>query len=260
MTKNNRILALVLAALVLLPAMSFLAKADSIGIFYRPAITFIVENAPEDLWLRLDFEHNGEPMQEYLYLETRLWESYFRLYRQITQNQVNWVGNRADFQNPTLVLLQNGQETRIPFPEDCLNQLSVDDIFVLDLKNNTLSYGLPFWRAALLFLLRLAISMATVLLILRLFKFRRKSSWIPVIVTSLIIQGALSLWLSNLVNYNPKNVHAMILASVFILVIQMAVYCFSLREHVSDRRAGYALTSSIATGAINILYLIKFPL
>ena len=82
MTSAKKLCIVLLLLLLLLPIVSVSASSASLGVYYRPAITVLVENAPEGLILRMDIPRNGETVPVYLYREDRLWESYFRLFRQ----------------------------------------------------------------------------------------------------------------------------------------------------------------------------------
>ena len=82
MSKRKRICAALLLTILLVTALSVNAEAAILGVYYRPALTFISENAPSDLILRMDLQRGGETVPVFLYREDRLWESRFRLYRQ----------------------------------------------------------------------------------------------------------------------------------------------------------------------------------
>ena len=237
------------------------ADAASRGVVYRPALTFIVRNAPSDLLLRMDFDRDGETESDFLYMETRLWETYYRLYRQKTPVDHIWYGNRVDFQNATLVAMTDGREIEIPLPEDVLPKLSMNDYFLLDTADFSLHFGLPLSRAVPLFFLRLALTLSATTLVLYLFQYRWKKSWLSALITNLICQGALSLFVANWVNYNPKMLAVHFMVMLTVLILQIPLFCWLLgEEYGKDKSVSYAVCSNLASGALNSIFLIYFPL
>lgn len=247
--------------LLLIPIVTVNVSAATLGVFYRPAMTFLVENAPEDLILRLDVPRNGEMVPIYLYREDRLWESVFRLFRQTAPFTNFWIGNsRADFENAVLVAMTREDETPIPLTERELQHLTMNDYFTLDLSDHSLSFGLPLWRTILLFLLRVGLTTSVALIILGFFKYRFKKSWITVLVTNLICQCGCSLFLSNLINFNPKLIFILILILFAVLLTQILVFIKHLKELPMQKAVTYGFWSNVATGALNILFMLQFPM
>lgn len=260
MAKWKRYCAAFLLVFLFMLAMPVTAEANSRGVFYRPALTFVSENAPSDLILRMDIQRGEENIQVFLFREDRLWESYFRLYRQTAQSGFIWYGNRVDFENAVLVAETGGRETRIPLPEDALMKLTMNDFFMLDASDFSLTFGLPLWRTILLFFLRLVITLAASLLILYFFQYRWKKSWIVVIIITVICQGALSLFLSNWINYNPKMLAVVFLIMMGILLVQIPIYWWLLDEDETKKSVSFAVCANVATSLLNLMFLIQFPL
>lgn len=259
MTNWKRFFTVFLLSILLLPALAARSEAASRGMYYRPAVTFVASNAPDDMILRLDIESNGEVIPVFLYREDRFWESYFRLYRQ-TEPRIRWRGNRHDFSTAVLVAITGGREIRIPLPEETLPQLTMNDYYMLDVSQFSLRYGRPLGRAAGLFFLRLAITLSVSMLILFLFGYRWRKSWIIVLITNLICQGGLSLLIANQINFNPYLIGVQWLAILGVLVVQIIVFCMGLAEGDSDSNVSYTVWSNAATGVLNTLMLIFLPL
>lgn len=249
-----------LLVLLLMLAIPVSAAADGRGVYYRPALTFVAKNAPYDLTLRMDLDRGGEIVPVYLYREDRLWESYFRLYRQTAQDVHTWYGNRADFKDAVLVAMAGGRETRIPLPEETLIELTMNDFFMLDTSDFSLRYGLPTGRAVLLFFLRLAITLSASLLVLFFFRYYWKRSWMAVILTNLICQGALSLFVANWINFNPKMIAVHFMAMLGVLILQIPIFWWLLDENGAQTSVGYTVVSNLATGVLNSFIIIHFPL
>ncbi len=246
--------------LLLMLAVPVSAAADGRGVYYRPALTFIAENAPKDLMLRMDLPRDGETVPVFLFREDRLWESYFRLYRQTEQEIRTWYGNRVDFQDAVLVAMTEDGEVRIPIPEEDLIKLTMNDFFMLDCSDYSLSYGLPTGRTVMLFLLRFAITLGASLAVFSFFHYYWKRSWIAVILTNMICQGTLSLFVSNWINYNPKMIAVHFMALLAVLIVQIPIFWWTLDENGAQTSVGYTVVSNLVTGALNSFFLIHFPL
>ncbi len=260
MTERKRRRVALLLAFVLILAMPVSAEAYSRGVFYRPALTFVVNNAPDDMLLHIDFERDGETIPVYLYMETRLWETYYRFYRQTAHGIRIWYGNRADFRDAVLVAETGGRQIRIPLPEETLAKLTMNDFFMLDTSDFSLRFGLPLGRAILLFFLRLLITLSTALLMLYFFQYRWRRSWIVVLITQLVCQGALSLFVANRINFNPKFIAVHFMVMLAFLVVQLPLYWWLLDENDSGTSVSYAVWSNVATAVLNSVILTNFPL
>lgn len=260
MTNRGRRRVAFLLAFLLILAMPVNAEAASRGVYYRPALTFVVQNAPSDLMMHMEMTHEGERIRVYLYREDRLWESYFRFYYQTAPEISVWHGSRAEFRDAVLVAETGGREIRIPLSEEFRIKLTMNDFFLLDTSERSLRFGLPRGRAVLLFFLRLALTLSAALLVLALFRYRWLKSWAVAFLTQLVCQAGLSLFLVNRVNFNPKliAVHFMLLLTV--LVIQIPIFWGLLQENGSEKGVRYAFWSNLATGALNSLFLMTCPL
>lgn len=257
--RKTRRVAFILAIL-LIAAIPVTAEAASRGVYYRPAVTFVVHNAPSDMILRVDLQRNGETVPAYLFMENRFWETYYRLYRQTVPEITSWHGNRADFKDAVLVAMTGGKEIQIPLSEETLQKMSMNDYFMLDASDFSLRFGLPLGRAVALFFLRLAVTLAAALLILYLCQYRWLRSWIVVLVINLICQGGLSLFLVNKVNFHPGTLIVQILIILAVLIIQIPLFWWLLDENGSYESISYAAWSNLATGVLNVIILINFPL
>ena len=249
-----------LQALMLMLAIPVSAAADGRGVYYRPALTFVTSHAPDDMILRMDLRRDGETVPVFLHREDRLWESYFRLYRQTEQEVKIWYGNRVDFQDAVLVAMTGGMEIPIPLSEEDLMKLTMNDYFMLDASDFSLSYGLSTGRAVLLFCLRLAITLAAALAVLYLKRYRWRKSWITVIIVDLISLSALSLFVSNWINFNPKMIAVHFAVMLGVLIVQIPLFWWLLDENGSLESVSYACWSNVATTVINAYMVIHFPL
>ena len=150
-------------------------------------------------------------------------------------------------------------ETEIPLSDDDISKLTMNDFFMLNMKTNDLSFGLPLWRTILLFTIRVLITTTVALIMLGIFRFRWKKSWFVVLFANLICQSGISLFLSNLINYNPKLVFELIFLFFPVLIIQIFVFFRFLREVPAQKRLNYTFWSNVGTALFNLLFMIQFP-
>lgn len=243
----------------LVPTLPVEAQAATRGVYYRPAVTFVVENAPEDMIIRIDLDYAGQTVPVYLHREDRLWESYFRLYRQ-TEPSIAWRGVNADFKNATVVVITGEKNYKIRLSDKAVAHMSMNDIFMLDTSDYSIRYDLPLLRSVLTFSVRLIIVTVGALLVLFLFKYRYLKSWLTVLITTLVCQGAWNLFLTNRINHNIKLIYVLFVVILFILVAQLMVYLFTLNEQDRDTAARYTAWSNVVTGALNVALFHCFPL
>ncbi len=256
---KKRWLAFALALLLVL-AVPVSAEAASRGVYYRPSLTFVTRNAPEDMMMYMELTHRGESYAVFLYREDRLWESYFRFYHQTATDIPVWYGSRAEFRDAVLVVETGGVETRVPLPEEDQKKLTMDDFFMLDLSDMSLQFGLPTARGVLLFLARIVITVTAAMLILLLFRYRWLKSWMTVLIVNLVCQSALSLMLMNKINFNPNLIGVQFLAMIGVLIVQIPLFWLTMNENGSEASVRYAFWSNLATAALNHIFLLNCPL
>jgi hypothetical protein len=256
---KKRWLAFALALLLVL-AVPVSAEAASRGVYYRPSLTFVTRNAPEDMMMYMELKHQGETYTVFLYREDRLWESYFRFYHQTATDIPVWYGSRAEFRDAVLVVETGGVETRVPLPEEDQKKLTMDDFFMLDLSDMSLQFGLPTARGVLLFLARIVITVTAAMLILLLFRYRWLKSWMTVLIVNLVCQSALSLMLMNKINFNPNLIGVQFLAMIGVLIVQIPLFWLTMNENGSEASVRYAFWSNLAAAALNHIFLLNCPL
>ena len=103
-------------------------------------------------------------------------------------------------------------------------------------------------------------TLTAALLVLRFFQYRWRRSWAVAGIAHLISQGALSLFVANWVNYNPKMIAVHFMVMLAVLIVQIPVFWWLLDENGSETGVRYAFWSNLATGVLNSVFLIHFPL
>ena len=84
-----------------------------------------------------------------------------------------------------------------------------------------------------------------------------RRDWLVFLIVNLVTQAGLHLWIgSGFHGDSPPPVYLVLLvAEVPILLVELAVYVFLLKEHSRLRRAAYAACANIASYALGYLPL-----
>jgi len=146
-----------------------------------PSILIIVPHAPDDLDINLGNVKAGR--------RDKAFESYYTFYRsdiKSTDNTLRFTTSSRNFEITVNVSLP-----------------SYNNIFTLNLKNQTLSPGKSLSRSIALPSLRVILTLIIEGIVFFLFGYRRKKSWLVFITVNLVTQGILNIWLAG--NYSPLN-------------------------------------------------------
>ena len=95
-------------------------------------------------------------------------------------------------------------------------------------------------------------------ILLWLFGFRAKRDWLVFLAVNLVTQAGLHLWVGSgamAAGAHPLWYLLLIVAEIPILLVELAVYVFLLKEHGKLRRAAYAACANIASYAAGYLPL-----
>ena len=95
-------------------------------------------------------------------------------------------------------------------------------------------------------------------ILLWLFGFRARRDWLVFLIVNLATQAGLHLWIGSgamAAGSHPLYYLVLIVAEVPILLVELAVYVFQLKEHNRLRRAAYAACANIASYALGYLPL-----
>ncbi len=175
-----------------------------------PAIFIIVTNAPKDLVLKVDSLD--------LTRKDKIFESYFGFF--LHEHKIPTETN--------LQITTRNSTHQIPLPP----LKSYFSTFTLDLRNNTLTPGAPPFRAYEFAAVTVVLTLLIEGIIFYLFGYRKKSSWIVFLVTNLITQGFLYIWLNNTVYPSFQNyvVLNLILGEFWVFIIEIITFLVSITE------------------------------
>jgi len=198
--------------LFLLPAALILAGA---GVCYAnspppPSVFIIVSGAPKDLSLRI-----GAVTPQ---IRSKAFETYYGFFFQ----------NGAPAENTLQVTTADGAY-QIELPP----RNSYTSTFTLDIKTGNLTPGAPAWRPYEFASITIVLTLLIEGVIFYLFGYRKKSSWIAFLITNLVTQGYLYVWL-NRQDYPSFSGYGttfdLILGEFMVVIIEMVALLIAVRE------------------------------
>ena len=131
-----------------------------------PTFTVLVENPPDDLALTVlvSGTEEGDIIDE-LFPHRLAWEGYYRF----------WAGDWEEGAQASLLVETGGERFTIPLSSEDLS--GYNTLFTLNLSDQTLSAGQPWWRQPLLVGLRFGLTVLLEGLVFFCFGYRKKQSW-----------------------------------------------------------------------------------
>jgi hypothetical protein len=191
-----------------------------------PSILIIVPNAPDDLEIRLEPE-NLEARRDDKGLE-----SHFKIYSQLLRSTEH-----------TVIITAGGTEFEILLdtPLD-----SYGNVYTLDLEKRTLTPGKSLSRSITNISLRVVLTLIIEGIIFFLFGYRRRWSWIVFLVTNIITQIGLNIWLDASIHpLQSYIIFSLIFGEILVFIFEMIVFLILVREFPRGRTAVYVIIANL---------------
>lgn len=205
-----------------------------------PSIIIIVPNAPGDLVVKLAADAEGKAR-----VTDKPFERYYTFYYRDLNNVDDY----------TIAVSSLERTFQIPLGEPLK---TYNNIFTLDLDQQTLEPGKSWSRSAMLVSLRIILTLIIEAAVLWLFGYREKRSWYAFLFINLLTQGALNIWLNEFSPLSGYMVINLVWGEVQVLIVELIVLLAFLREHHRLRTFAYVLTAnllSLIVGGYIITYL-----
>lgn len=188
-----------------------------------PGLSIFVIKAPKDLRLFVQFRNSALPEPLEMQRTSRYWETYYNYYYQRLQGRFD-----EDFIGSKLIVRSSQYTYELPISRD--PEMRVDKrLMTLDLKQATLIYGEPGWRAPLAVAGRVLLTLVLEGAVFFLFGFRAKSSWLIFFILNLITHSLLSSFLAH--PFEAKSDFFMaVFISVWVVLVEAAIYYFTFKE------------------------------
>ncbi|MDO4568324.1 MAG: hypothetical protein Q4B99_05115 [Clostridia bacterium] len=244
MKKNSKLL---VAALVVALALCALPNAALANSAEPPLLTVVLSNAPEDTLVELRYVDGTTVSPLTLSHTSKAWENYFRFYLP---------GNDVDFDRERVyIVISAGDEVinEIVLTPDELTDYNT--LLYIDCTTMAVSYGMPFARNALLIAIRVVCTLIIEGLVLLIFGYRAKRSWLIFLIVNLVTQTALNILLCSAGAY---AMFALVLCEGLVFAVEALVFALTMKEKKWWVALLYALVAnalSLGVGALLITYL-----
>lgn len=240
--------------LLFLLTFSFIPLPVSANSAEPPGIVIIVNNAPDDLVLTLEFSSS----ERYgMSVNKQGWESYYKFYyphSDVFENKYDF-----DFSQATLIVESSSLNFKCILPDGDLNRYK--NFMTLNLDKQSLSMGAYPWRAPSLVLMRLTLTLLIEGMIFYLFGFRSKRSWLLFVIINLMTQGGLNILLIGPdINAGAYAIISYYIIEFFIVISEMLAFGYLLDEHKLLRRLTYVLCANALSLIIGAWIIMNLPI
>lgn len=190
-----------------------------------PSLIIIVPNAPDDLEIYIG-------SSDFMNKTDKIIETYYTYYdRNLRSNQ-----------QYSLHVTSGDGTFEFVFREQLKEY---NNIFTLDLQNQTLTPGKTISRSIRLVALRIALTLLIEALVFLFFGYRKLKSWIAFLLINLLTQGALNIWLNG---FNPLDgylIAVLIFGEFLVFMVEIAAFSLLVKEHRSLRTISYVLLANL---------------
>ena len=259
--KRHRLFLILLCLLTM--ALPLSAGATTFGysrVYQYPAITFIVLGASPEVDMRVTmFYSNGESFKTIPEKEHRLWENYFRIYRQGVEGMKAWYGNQKDFTNAIIHITDRGQTRDIPLPYEQLHTDSTPEYIFINVKSGTVSVGMPTARRWAFFFMHLAIYLLVESLLFWRIGFRDKRSWRFFLIYTAITKALVCIFIRKWLNVDQRFYLVFAVLTLFLIMLDIAIFLFQLDED-RNKIGKFAGLANALAGFLVYLSMIKLPM
>ncbi|MEL1134988.1 hypothetical protein AAC978_07365 [Desulfitobacterium sp. THU1] len=226
------ILTLLMTLLLVLPCFANAAEP--------PSIVILVPSAPEDLTISLVADSSGKAK-----ITDKAFERYYAFYYRDLKYTEDY--------SIEVTTAMSSYQIHLEKPVKAYN-----NIFTLDLNQQTLEPGKSLTRSLSLVSLRVLLTLLIEAGVFWLFGYREKRSWYAFLAINLLTQGALNIWLNEFSPLASYLVFNLIIGEVQVFIVELIILMAFLREHGRLRTFSYVITAnllSLIAGGYIITYL-----
>lgn len=213
MSKSNKqvvfVILLCTVIISMLPITVFANSAEP------PSLVILVNNPPEDLSIVMISNENQPEAR----VRKVAWEGYYAFYSRNMHNNDQY----------TFRVATRGETFKCSISEPIKKY---NNVFTLDLSNQTLKPGKYPFRSVILVSIRLLLTLFIEGGIFLLFQFRQRRSWLVFLCMNLFTQGALNIWLISGSSVMPSYlIFSLIFGEIFVFAIEMIGLPILIDEH-----------------------------
>lgn len=234
--------------IVLMVASFILPGHVNANVALQPNLRILVINPPADLELQLDLD--GEV---YDFSKTVVgWEAQF---------EVRFSDPKAEPLNGAILIVHSAQKSfRVTIP-DVDDSVFYRDYLLLDFEHETITTGSPGWRLPVGIGIRLILTLIIEGIILFLFGYRDKKSWMTFLLVNIVTQGLLNLFLALGVHPGDYIYLALIFGELFfVYLVEGLVFGILLKEHTVKKAIILTLIANTASLVLGWILIGQFPI
>ena len=106
-----------------------------------------------------------------------------------------------------------------------------NNIYTLDLKNQTLTPGKLLSRSILLISMRVVLTLMIEAIVFWLFGFRGKRYWTVFLVINLLTQGLLNIWINSFQPLVSYIIFSLVFAEIFVIIFELIAFLRLIKGH-----------------------------
>lgn len=225
MLKTSKLLLIIISSMLMVIAATPACYGNSAE---PPSILIIVPNAPDDLEISIGSDDTYRKANKTNKIIERYYTFYSRDLRNTNDYNVNISTGESNFE----ILLEKPLR-------------AYNNIFTLNLDNQTLTPGKLMTRSIFLVSLRIALTLLIEAVVFWLFGFRNKRSWIAFLTINLFTQGALNIWLNGFVPLGSYLVLALVFGEILVLIAEIILFLALIKEHRPMSTLLYVITANL---------------
>lgn len=119
-----------------------------------------------------------------------------------------------------------------------------NNIYTLNLKNQTLTPGKLLSRSIFLVLMRLILTLIIEAIVFWIFGFRSRESWVAFLIINIITQGALNIWINGFTPLESYLILTLVFAEILVFIAQFKAFLAFVKEY-RLRTVFYVLTANL---------------
>lgn len=215
------LLLLLLGSLLISQIISFGNSAEP------PSIVIIVPDAPDDL--RISVAKDGEVI--FAVLTDKIVDRYYEFYFSQLPDSSEYIFDISYGNENFKIRLDN-------LPE------RYNNVYTLNLSDNTLIPGKLKLRTATLVVVRVAMTLMLEGLIFWFFAFRKKESWIAFLLINMMTQIALNIWITGFPINIGYSIIGLFFMEILIVIFEIALFFRLVSEHSNLRKAVFVLSAN----------------
>lgn len=208
-----------------------------------PSILIIVFDAPADLEISMGLEDNVVKAAK----RDKLFESYYTFY----SRDIKVAGDY------NIKATTGGSSFEISLAEPLK---AYNNIYTLDLKNQTLTPGKSVLRSAGLVSVRVVLTLLIEGFIFYLFGYRQKRSWMAFLAINLITQGALNIWINGYPPMQSYIIIGLIMAEVLVFIVEAFAYLIVIKERNALTTFLYVIVANFLSLVAGGYLITKLPI